>query len=173
MEHIELQKTDRGWDARLVTKTTIYSKQPIDLTHNVCFDVHRRRRRWWWWWCSETYRAPEHWLRLGCKTCDIPQSIIVGKSPPISRTELEVYRRRRWWCNGTYKDSKHWLRLRCKTYVTYTTIHYKQPTHLKHNIWKCTKEDNLMEHAEHQKLDWSRDPRLMTCHNQDRGNPPI
>lgn len=26
MEHIELQKTDRGWDARLVTKTTIYSK---------------------------------------------------------------------------------------------------------------------------------------------------
>lgn len=106
----------------------------------LCFDVHRRRQ---WWWCSETYRAPEHWLRLGCKTCDIPQSIIVGKSPPISRTELEVYRRRRWWCNGTYKDSKHWLRLRCKTYVTYTTIHYKQPTHLKHNVWKCTKEDNF------------------------------
>lgn len=37
--------------------------------------------------------------------------------------------------------------------VTYTTIHYKQPTHLKYNVWKCTKEDNLMEHAEHQKLD--------------------
>lgn len=25
--------------------------------------------------------------------------------------------------------------------VTYTTFQYKQPTHLKHNVWKCTKED--------------------------------